>query len=289
MNKSASRGSNEPNSGRLGGPNPGSPGARRAVSLRVQLCQMEFRGGDFDGNLDRIAGAVRDSEAELVVFPEACVTGFDYDRLAAAAEAGERALEKISSVCRERERGVVLPVLVRDGEHYYNRQYCIGPAGDVLATYDKIHLIGVLKEDRFLTAGTRPAVLDYPGRSGVVRMGLATCYDLRFPELFRKMVLDGGAEVLILPAQWPRSREEHFRTLVRARAIENQCVVIACNGVNDYVSMKLCGRSAVINAKGETLREAAGDAGESISLELDFTEIRNWRETFPVLDDAHLR
>ena len=107
------------------------------------------------------------------------------------------------------------------------------PEGRLAASYSKIHLFRLMDEDQYLAAGTAGVLHELPWGCA----GLAICYDLRFPELFRRYALE-GARLLILPAAWPHPRRMHWRTLLRSRAIENQCFVAACNrvGTTDDVS-----------------------------------------------------
>jgi predicted amidohydrolase len=115
---------------------------------------------------------------------------------------------------------------------------------------------------------------------------LATCYDLRFPEQFR-LLLDAGARLVIVPAAWPAARVEHWRLLGRARAIENQMVVIQCNTGGSHGGVRMGGHSQVVAATGEVLAEA-GDGEEILDVDVDLTEVAAWRQRFPVLADRRL-
>ncbi|HRC42273.1 MAG TPA: nitrilase-related carbon-nitrogen hydrolase, partial [Tetrasphaera sp.] len=119
-----------------------------------------------------------------------------------------------------------------------------------------------------------------------VRAGLSTCYDLRFPELYRRQ-LDAGAQVFLVPAAWPMARVEHWRVLGRARAIENQCVLIACNTAGTHGGYRMGGASQVVSARGEVLAEAGPDE-EVLSVDVDLEAIAAWRADFPVLADRRL-
>ena len=116
--------------------------------------------------------------------------------------------------------------------------------------------------------------------------GLATCYDLRFPELFRALT-EGGATLVILTSGWPTPRIEHWDVLTRARAIENQMWVIACNEVGSQPGIELGGRSVVVDPKGVVVAQA-GTAEEVLYVEIDPTEAGRWRSDFPVLKDIRL-
>jgi predicted amidohydrolase len=135
-------------------------------------------------------------------------------------------------------------------------------------------------ETRWITPGDRFTVLDLPWG----RTGLAICYDLRFPEMFRRLVVDEHAQLIVIPASWPRPRRAHWRVLTRARAIENLCFVAACNRVGEDGDYSFFGASALINPWGERLVEA-GDTPALLTAEIDLADVGKAREKFPALND----
>jgi predicted amidohydrolase len=227
------------------------------------------------------------SGADLVVLPELWPQGgFLYGRWADQAEPVDG-----PSVTAIAEAAKTIGAWVHAGsiierDHdgaLYNTSVLLAPDGSVAATYRKIHLFGFSEgEPKLLTAGTDVVVVD----TDLGRVGLVTCYDLRFPELFRAL-LDKGAELVVMPAAWPAARVEHWSVLARARAIENQYVVIAANAAGQQGSTVMGGRSAVIDARGTVLAEA-GDAADVLSVDVGLAEVREWRERFPVLADRRL-
>ena len=124
-------------------------------------------------------------------------------------------------------------------------------------------------------------------QTGSVQVGLSTCYDLRFPELYRQQVL-AGAEMFLVPAAWPAARVAHWTLLGRARAIENQCVVVQCNTAGTHAGYQMGGHSQVVSASGEVLAEASGNDQQVLSLDVDLAATTAYREAFPVLDDRRL-
>jgi predicted amidohydrolase len=153
----------------------------------------------------------------------------------------------------------------------------------VVGAYRKIHLFGFgSREPEVLTRGNRIVVLD--GELG--RMGLATCYDLRFPELFRAMV-DRGAEAFLVPSAWPYPRVEAWTVLARARAIENQAWLLSANWVGGAGPARYCGRSMVVDPWG-TAVAAAADGSRVVWAGLDPAEARRARAEFPPLRDRVL-
>ncbi len=155
----------------------------------------------------------------------------------------------------------------------------------LLAAYRKIHRFGFgAGEPKLMDPGEDIVLVDLPG--GVGKAGLSTCYDLRFPELYRRQ-LDAGATVFIVPAAWPAARVRHWTLLAHARAVEDQCVVIACNTAGTHAGTAMGGHSQVVSASGEALA-MAGTAEEVLSVDIDLDAVTTWREQFPVLRDRRL-
>lgn len=163
---------------------------------------------------------------------------------------------------------------------YYNTQPVFAPDGARVATYRKVHLFGFNGgETSVMSHGREAVVIDCP----LGRAGLVTCYDLRFPELFRSLV-DQGAGTFVVPAGWPARRGAHWRVLARARAIENQAYVLACNEVGTHRGVPIAGGSMVIDPQGEVVAEAA-ESESVLSVRIDPDRVAAWRGAFPALDD----
>lgn len=164
-----------------------------------------------------------------------------------------------------------------------NTSLLISAAGEVLATYRKMHRFGFdAGEPALIDAGTALVVTSTEAGA----LGLATCYDLRFPELFRGL-LDAGAELFAVPAAWPAARIEAWTVLGRARAIENQCFVLACNAAGSSAGVALGGRSQVVHPSGQVLG-VAGEDEAVLRVEIDLVELARTRKVFPVLRDRVL-
>ena len=172
-------------------------------------------------------------------------------------------------------------VEVHDGNKLSNTSIVIRPDGTIATFYRKIHLFGFDKgEAIMLDRGSDSVVLaDTP----VGTAGIATCYDLRFPELFRELT-HKGAQSFVLCSGWPTPRISHWRTLIQARAIENQAWFVACNEVGRNGSYVLGGNSMVVNPKGDIIAQA-GDAEEILYADVDMDLVDSWRKDFPILRD----
>jgi predicted amidohydrolase len=153
--------------------------------------------------------------------------------------------------------------------------------GEYVESYSKIHLFGFDdgEKTRF-QAGNELSLINRYG----VDLGFAICYDLRFPELFRKY-RSLGTSVFIIPASWPEPRVEHWTTLLKARAIENQAFVIGCNAVGIQGDVTLGGRSMIISPLGKVYGEASPNNEELLIVTLDFSETEDTRIRFPVNED----
>lgn len=166
---------------------------------------------------------------------------------------------------------------------YFNTQVVFAPDGSLAGIYRKVHLFGFNGgETTVMSSGDDAVVLDCP----LGRTGLVTCYDLRFPELFRALV-DRGAEVFVMPAGWPERRVSHWQVLARARAIENQAYVLACNESGTHGGVPIAGGSLVIDPQGEVLAEA-GPGEEILSVGIDPDRVAAWRGAFPALEDRRM-
>ena len=165
-----------------------------------------------------------------------------------------------------------------------NTAVTINNLGEVVSQYRKIHLFGFDQGEAIvLSRGDKPEVI---ASTPLGITGVATCYDLRFPELFRAQV-DQGAQTILIASGWPTPRIEHWRVLNTARAIENQAWVIACNQVGKNADYILGGHSMVISPKGEIVGEL-GTNEDVLVAEIDLALVNTWRDSFPVLKDRVL-
>ncbi|MDX2479058.1 MAG: carbon-nitrogen family hydrolase [Desulfuromusa sp.] len=243
--------------------------------------QFNIALGHIDANLDKIITAlqrVAQQGAKLVVLPEMWSCGYDYRNLVELAQETPRVLQELQNKCRELELVTVgsLPEL-KDGT-IYNTAYVVD-RGEIVGSYRKLHLFSTMREDQFLGAGNQSLVVD----TSVGRLGVAICYDLRFPELFRKLALE-GAEIICIPAEWPKPRQEHWKILLRARAIENQLFVIAANCCGVQGKLDFSGLSQLISPLGNVLQMAAEEDTELVAM-FDFSEMEKYRKKIDILND----
>ena len=224
--------------------------------------------------------------ADLVVLPELWRTGFcSFDRYAATAEteAGETA-SAMSELASQLDACLLAGSIVeRDGDRLYNTSLLFGRTGELLAKYRKIHLFGFQsREPELLSRGREVVVL----ATHLGTLGLSTCYDLRFPELYRRQ-LDRGAELFLVVAAWPHPRVDDWMLLVRTRALENLGYLVAANCAGQDGDCTFAGRSCVVDPFGQVVAEA--DDGEAvISAEFEIETVRDRRSAFPAVSDRVL-
>ena len=161
----------------------------------------------------------------------------------------------------------------------YNTAYVFDRQGARLAAYDKTHLFTPMGEHEHYAAGDHLTTFSLDGH----KCGLLICYDLRFPELFRTLALQ-GVELLLLPAQWPAARRYHWETLTAARAIENQFFLAACNSCGTAGKTVFGGASRILGPRGELLA-AAGASEEIVTAALDFSVLAEVRNSINVFHD----
>ncbi|SEA78301.1 Carbon-nitrogen hydrolase [Desulfuromusa kysingii] len=245
-----------------------------AIQFRISL-------GYIDANLDVVTAALKrvaSQGAQLAVLPEMWSCGYDYRNLTALAKETPRVLEDLQKECSTLGLVTVgsLPELV-DGT-IYNTAYVVDK-GDIVGSYRKLHLFSTMHEDQFLGSGQRSLTVD----TSVGKLGVAICYDLRFPELFRKLALE-GAEIICIPAEWPKPRQEHWKTLLRARAIENQIFIIAANCCGIQGKLDFTGLSQLVSPLGNVLQIGAEEDIELVA-KFDFAEMESYRKKIDILHD----
>ncbi|HET7627575.1 MAG TPA: carbon-nitrogen family hydrolase [Bacillales bacterium] len=252
--------------------------------MKYAVWQTDIVAGDPERNraqaAEWAAETVKIDAPDVLVLPEMWTTAYTLDRLEEVADRdGEPTLSFLRELAKQHGVHVIGGSIAnkRDGE-FYNTALVVNRAGEVVHTYDKIHLVPMLDEPAYLAGGTsRAALFELDG----VKMAVIICYDLRFPELARQLAL-AGAEVLHIVAEWPSARAAHWRALQLARAIENQMPVVSCNRIGTTGGTRFCGASMVIDAWGTVLAEGSEDREETVTAAIDLTQAATVRKQVPV-------
>lgn len=250
----------------------------KAASIQLEIKDSETKEQRItrvDAMLDQLGGS------DLILLPEIWATGyFSFDRYHAEAEPIDGPFVKhFAKKAKALHTYLFAGSFVeQDGKNYYNTSLLFSPEGELIGTYRKIHLFRYgSAEGNLLTAGTEPTVVE----TSFGKVGLATCYDLRFPELFRKQV-DAGADLLLITSAWPHARLAHWNLFNKARALENQCYLISCNCVGKTQDVLMGGHSQVVDPWGVTIA-SAGEHESVLKAEIDLQQIAHIREIFPQL------
>lgn len=264
--------------------------------MRVALAQLEPRAGALEHNrelaTEAIASAAADG-ADLVMLPELFTVGyFAFDAYEDAAESFQGpTVEHLGAAARHHDVAVLAGSFLEDlslsetvdrprSTGLANTSVLLDRSGGVLAHYRKRHLFGYESEeaDR-LVPGTTLGIADLGGHT----VGITTCFDLRFPDLYTDYLAE-GVTLMLVPSAWPSPRPEHWATLTRARAIENQWYLAAVNSAGSMAGVELLGRSVLYDPWGDPVTTLEADPGIAIG-ETDSDRVDRIRRGFPVLDE----
>lgn len=253
------------------------------AKLSISLAQMNIALGDVRKNfstMEKLAVEAARRGSHLVVFPELWSTGYALDQAKELASVINSDLfTQISTVATQNKISITGSILERRGDQVNNSAAFFAPNGRMLGIYRKIHLFKLMEEDQWLEPGQSPLSLDLPwGKTSI-----AICYDLRFPELFRRYAVE-GAQLILVPAEWPIERVEHWRALLVARAIENQCYIIATNAAGQTGETVFGGHSMIVDPWGKIVAEA-GDSPMMVTAEIEMDLVAEVRERIPILTD----
>lgn len=243
-------------------------------NVRITIVQTDIKWDSPEENIISAEALLNSApKSDLYVLPEMWATGFG-----TPSAHGREPLDWMRHTATTRHDAVCGSLAARASDDTLrNRLYFVQPDGTSVH-YDKHHLFTYGGENRQYTPGNRRVVTEYKG----IRFLLLTCYDLRFPVWARYR---GDYDAIILTANWPESRQYAWDTLIRARAIENQCYVIAANRTGSDPNCRYAGGSAIIDAKGRSVAQAEGQRAQTVTADIDIEALRTFRRKFPVLED----
>ena len=245
-------------------------------TMKVTLLQTDIEWENQQKNISNAQSMIEQAEpSDLYVMPEMWTTGFTMQPQALPDDTGvtwmkQTALQHQCAICGS--------IATRDSDgRYYNRTYFVHPDGHA-DTYDKHHLFAYGGENECYTPGQKQTIVEYMG----YHFMLATCYDLRFPVWLRNTM---DYDVLLIVANWPKNRHDVWKTLLKARALENQCYAIGCNRTGKDPFCEYIGASAVIDAKGRTVSAAETKRQQLLTVDIELESLRSFRKKFNVLAD----
>lgn len=252
--------------------------------IKVALIQSHIAFGNPDENYKHFGEQIKAATKELpdlIILPELWTTGYDLERIREIGDPnGERTKEFLREHARSSQTTIVggsIAEIRADG--VFNTTYVVNPQGEIISEYRKIHLFRLMDEEKYLSPGDQLSTFELGGH----RFGLSICYDLRFPEMARTYALN-GVKTIIYPAEWPHPRLHHWRTLLQARAIENQMFILSCNRVGKAGDTHFFGHSMAINPWGEILAEGSEEE-EILTTVINLDEVEEVRSKIPVFTD----
>lgn len=255
--------------------------------MRIASIQMEVTDRPKTENLAHAEELLKRAEgADLILLPEIWNTGyFSFDRYQEESETLEgETTERMSLMARRLGAHIFAGSwIIRGEDGLYNTGFLFDRAGKLIATYRKIHLFGFgSREQQILKRGKDVVTV----KTELGNLGLATCYDLRFPELFRTMMMR-GAEIFLIASGWPYPRLEHWLLFNRVRALENLCFLVSSNCVGVNQGVRFCGHSMVVDPWGIVMA-GGGDEETIVMADIDLRKVAGVRREFPALEDLVL-
>jgi Predicted amidohydrolase len=248
--------------------------------MKIAVAQISCSLGDPEANLFKVrdfSRRAKEAGAELIVFPEMTDTGYSMPVIQKHADHWKTGfVASLQEIANQLSMAIVSGVSEREGSSIYNSQVLVDANGDIVAKYRKTHLYAVapVEEQTCFAPGNEFTTFLLGG----LQFGFSICYDLRFPELYRKLATDQNVGAFVISSAWPFPRVEHFRTLAMARAIENQSYVVASNRVGKDVDLWFCGSSAIIDPRGVIIAAASADREELIHAELSQELVQSVRK-----------
>lgn len=252
--------------------------------VRLGLAQIHIIHGNVNANLERATSIMKSAASlgcSLVVFPELFSSGFDLDNAQIHALRNSEFLFSLKSL--QETAPIILGgslIEAGSGKRYFNTFYFV-PPGSTVIKYRKVHLFKPMREHEFFIPGNQLVSADLLGE----QVGLSICYDLRFPMLFQKYAQQ-GCKLVILSAEFPLGRIEHWKVLTRARAVENQIYIAAVNCVGKTGDTLFGGSSIVVSPTGNTLVEGSTHEEALLFVDIDLDAASKYQLSFPVLPDS---
>lgn len=253
--------------------------------MKIALLQMEIFEKNTEGNIANGLKLLREAAAnsDIAVLPEIWTTGYSLGHLKQEAETIDGAtITAVRKIANDYNCAIVagsVPLKQKDGK-IYNTTVVIDKQGSIVASYSKVHLFGLFNEERFFAPGENFDAYELNG----ILCGSTICYDLRFPELYRRLSLQ-GAKIIFVPAEWPESRGDIWRLLAQARGAENHNYIVAVNCVGTFKGEPFYGHSMVVDPMGKIIAEG-GEHEEIIYCDIDLEYIDKVRQRLNALADV---
>lgn len=251
--------------------------------MKIGLCQLDIVWENKKLNKDKVAEFVKqaaDHQVRLLLYPEMTLTGFSM-QTSFTAESGRESVDYIARLADKYSLYIGFGWVEKYQDKARNRYTILSPEGEIISDYAKIHPFSYSGEDKYFYSGGELTIfkVDEFNISGFI------CYDLRFPEIFQ--AVSNQVQLIVVAANWPQARSEHWRTLLRARAIENQVFIAGVNTVGDKGGLSYSGNSMVVDPEGNIIEELIGRES-LVVVDLDIDKVERYRCNFPCKRDRKI-
>ncbi len=251
--------------------------------MKAALLQYSPAWEDKYQNKNKIQSFLKDLErVDLLILPELTLTGFTMNADKYCEELSGETVQFYQKLAGQYKINIIGGLIEKDSGNIYNSLVHCGIDGKLIAWYRKIHPFSYSEEDKYYSRGNEPVVTEI----NELKTGLTICYDLRFPELYRSYGKN-KVDMIINIANWPDTRIDHWRTLLKARAIENQCYIIGVNRVGDDPKLHYNGFSSVFDPMGKELISCK-DQEKILTVEIEKENVTQTRKKFPFLNDIKM-
>jgi predicted amidohydrolase len=254
--------------------------------MKIAAAQIACSLGDIDGNVAKICdftSRAKAAGAELIVFPEMSDTGYAMRVIREAATPWENgAVPQLRKLAESLSILIICGVSERVEKCIYNSLVVIDTRGEIIGQYRKTHLFSPAPIEEHLCFAAGDCLASFG--NGDLRLGLSICYDLRFPEVYRRLAIEEKTNVFIISSAWPFPRVEHLRVLATARAIENQSYLVLANRVGTDDGVTFCGTSAIIDPYGVAVAAASADREELLIADVSDAVVHSIRRRMPLFE-----
>lgn len=258
------------------------------MSLKIASMQLSCVAQDIDTNLDKakkFLNRAKNSGAHLAIFPEMFFTGFQWDFIKKNPQKIEKLLEDVSTLAKQSGLAIFSGQPTIENNAFYNSLVAFDKDGSILESYHKTHLFFGMEEPKYLSPGTGPKLVTIHE----VPIGLAICYDLRFASHFFELA-KLGAKACAVIAGFPHPRSDHWRTLLKARALDYQMAIVSANRIGhekvmDYGDFEFFGYSSCITADGKVIAEGDDHSESIIFSDISVADVNKVRDSFPLLKE----
>lgn len=244
--------------------------------MKIEICQTNIIWENKESNLKKAEHKIKNSTSNLLLFPEMSFTGFSMNT-DLTGEKDNYTLNNIKKMARTYNKALAFGWVKKTIEKSENHYTFVNNKGEVISDYIKIHPFSYSSEDNYFTSGNKINIFKYMG----FNICNFICYDLRFPEIFQ--IASKKADIITVAANWPHSRADHWKTLLKARAIENMCYIIGINCVGNIGNVYYSGDSCIIKPDGSVIEMLSNKEG-NIVIEIE-NDVKEYRKAFPTKND----